>query len=171
MSLTITVHGTPAGQGRISFLGKGRPAIHSNAKELLPWRDAIIAAALDITGGHQYVAYKTQSTACSRCGTAKAEHALLVGVPVAADVTITVEKPKSAPKRRRTWPITRSSTDIDHHVRAALDSLSKAGVYGDDSQVVELTARKVYPGEHPIALDSPGAVIRIWQLGTAGVAS
>lgn len=166
--LTITVHGTPAGQGRVSFLGKGRPAVHSNAKMLLPWRDAVIAATLAITGGHQYVALlASKSTACARCGTAKAEHAVFVAVPMAADITVTVEKPKSAPKRRRTWPITRSSTDIDHHVRAALDSLSKAGVYGDDSQVVELAARKVYPGEHPDALDSPGAVIRVWQLAEA----
>lgn len=162
-SLTITVHGTPAGQGRVSFLGKGRPAIHSNAERLLPWRAAIIAAALAITGGHEYVAYKAHSAACARCGTAKAEHAVFVGVPMAADITVTVEKPKSAPKRRQSWPITRSSTDLDHHVRATLDSLSKAGVFRDDSQVIELTARKVYPGEHPSALAEPGAVIRVWQ--------
>lgn len=141
--LTIRVIGTPAGQGRVSFLGKGRPAIHSNAKKLLPWRDAIAAA--------------TRQAASEGEG-----GALIVGaVPIETDITITVSKPKSAPKRRRTWPITRSSTDLDHHIRAVHDSLSKAGAFGDDSQVVETKARKVYPGEHPLALEEPGALIRV----------
>ena len=140
--LTIRVHGTPAGQGRVSFLGKGRPAIHSNAKKLLPWRDAIILA--------------------TRQEAATGEGALVVGdVPIETDITITVAKPKSAPKRRRTWPITRYSTDLDHHIRAVHDALSKAGAFGDDSQVVETKARKVYPREHPLALGEPGALIRV----------
>ncbi|MDX3283604.1 hypothetical protein [Streptomyces scabiei] len=41
----ITVYGVPAGQGRVSFMGKGRPAVHSNAKVLKPWRKDIITAA------------------------------------------------------------------------------------------------------------------------------
>jgi len=160
--LDFTVHGTPAGQGQVSFLGRGRPAIHTNQKTLKPWRQAIIDAALKATGRHQYIEWGALSE-CAVCRTPKREHALLVGVPVAADITLTVPKPKSAPKTRRTWPITRFSTDIDHHARAVLDSLSAAGVFGDDSQVVELTIRKVYPGEHPQALDGPGAHIRIWR--------
>lgn len=140
--LAVTVHGTPAGQGRVSFLGKGRPAIHSNQKKLLPWREAIIAAVRE--EAH------------------RGDGAMIVGdVPIETDITITVAKPKSAPKRRRTWPITRSSTDLDHHVRAVHDALSRAGAFGDDSQVVETKARKVYPGEHPLALGEPGALIRV----------
>lgn len=140
--LTVRVHGTPAGQGRVSFLGKGRPAIHSNAKRLLPWREAIIAAVhQEATHGDGWI--------------------IAGDVPIETDITLTVVKPKSAPKRRRTWPITRSSTDLDHHIRAVHDALSKAGAFGDDSQVVETKARKVYPGEHPLALTEPGALIRV----------
>ncbi|MEU0493532.1 RusA family crossover junction endodeoxyribonuclease [Nocardiopsis sp. NPDC006139] len=142
--LAVTVHGTPAGQGQVSFLGKGRPAIHSNQKKLLPWREAIITAVR-----------------AELARTAGPARPAFVGEPMETDITITVAKPKSAPKRRRTWPITRSSTDLDHHVRAVHDALSRAGAFGDDSQVVETKARKVYPGEHPLALGEPGALIRV----------
>ncbi|BFP50104.1 hypothetical protein KCMC57_64720 (plasmid) [Kitasatospora sp. CMC57] len=152
------VYGTPAGQGRVSFLGKGRGARHSNETALKPWRAAIVQAAQKATARHTYIDW---NSTCAKCQVAEPDHALYIGVPVAVDLTVTVAKPKSAPKRRRTWPITRSSTDIDHHARACLDALSKAGILHDDSMVVELTARKVYPGEHRMALTEPGAVIWI----------
>jgi Holliday junction resolvase RusA-like endonuclease len=159
--VVFAVYGTPAGQGRISFRGKGRGAYHSNDAKLKPWRKAIINAAQAATGRHTYIDW--QKT-CAKCQVPEAEHALFVGVPMAVSVTITVEKPKSAPKRRRSWPITRYSTDIDHHARACLDALSQSGLLHDDSMVVELTARKVYPHEHLSALDQPGALIRIWRI-------
>lgn len=163
-AIVITVRGEPAGQGRISFLGKGRTK-HSNEKQLLPWRAAIIGAACEVTGRHAYTGDKNDKALCTACGIARGQHAILVGVPVAADITVTVEKPKGALKTRRTWPITRSSTDIDHHARACLDALSQSGViYRDDSQVVDLRIRKVYPGEHTRALPEPGVVIRIREV-------
>ena len=158
---TIYATGTPAGQGRVSFLGKGRPAIHSNAKTLKPWRNAIITAARSSTGAHGYTDF---NGVCLTCRVPKDQHGLYANIPTAAHITITVPKPKSAPKRRRTWPITRASTDIDHHARACLDSLSESGVIRDDSQITELTIRKVYPSEHPDALSEPGAIIRIYTL-------
>lgn len=162
--LTITVHGAPAGQGRLTFLGIGRGAKHSNEKQLKPWRAAIIGAAIEATGRHSFLD-AVGSAGCAICGHAPLDHPLLVGVPVTADITVTVPKPKSAPKQRRTWPITRSSTDIDHHARACLDALSQSGVvYRDDSQVVELKIRKVYPGEHTRALTEPGVVIHIREV-------
>lgn len=162
--VVITVYGTPAGQGQITFLGPGRGAKHTNEKTLKPWRRAIINAALEATGRHEYTEWRAGRCACA---TPKKEHALFVGVPVAVDITITVEKPKSAPKRTRTWPITRFSTDIDHHARACLDALSKAGVFLDDSQVVKLTIGKGYPGEDINTLDRPGAVIHVRRIGGA----
>lgn len=163
-AITITVHGEPAGQGRISFFGPGRSK-HSNEKQLKPWRAAIVTAACDATGRHRYAGESNDKALCITCGVPRGRHAILVGVPVAADITVTVEKPKSAPKLRRTWPITRSSTDIDHHARACLDALSMSGVvYRDDSQVVDLRIRKVYPGEHVRALTEPGVVIRIREV-------
>lgn len=163
-AITITVHGEPAGQGRISFYGRGRSG-HSNEAELKPWRRAIINAACEVTGRHPYKGESNDSALCTTCSVPRKTHAILVGVPVAADITVTVEKPKTAPKRRRTWPITRSSTDIDHHARACLDALSQSGViYRDDSQVVDLRIRKVYPGEHTRALAEPGVVIHVREV-------
>lgn len=164
--VTITVYGEPAGQGQVTFLGKGRGAKHTNEKRLKPWRRAIIAATRETTGCHGYTEWKPTPTTsiCLTCRIPKDRHGLFANVPTRADITITVDKPKSAPKRRRTWPITRSSTDIDHHARACLDSLSESGVIKDDSQITELAIRKVYPGEHPAALDQPGAVIHLYTL-------
>jgi len=162
-AIVVTVYGTPAGQGQVTFLGKGRGAKHTNEKTLKPWRNAIVDAALAATGQHLFNEW--QPGMCAICQVPKKQHGLLVGVPVHAEITITVEKPKSAPKRRRTWPITRYSTDIDHHARAVLDALSVAGVVADDSQVVRLTISKAYPLEGVDTLEQPGAVIRIWQIG------
>jgi hypothetical protein len=103
---TITVYGDPAGQGRVSFMGKGRPAIHSNAKHLKPWRKAIILAARQTTGAHGYTDW---NGICLTCRIEKDQHGLYANTPTRADITITVPKPKTAPKRRRTWPITRSA--------------------------------------------------------------
>lgn len=158
----ITVIGTPAGQGQISFLGKGRGARHTNEKRLKPWRRAVIQAARDATGAHGYTDF---NGVCLTCRIPKQEHGLYANVPTAIELTVTVPKPGNAPKRTRSWPITRYSTDIDHHARACLDSLSESGVIKDDSQIVDLTARKAYPGEHPEALDQPGALIRLYTLG------
>ncbi|NUS25096.1 MAG: RusA family crossover junction endodeoxyribonuclease [Streptomyces sp.] len=157
----IVVYGDPAGQGRVSFMGKGRGAVHSNAKQLKPWRKAIILAARDTTGAHGYTDW---NGICLTCRIPKKKHGLYANIPTRADITVTVPKPPSAPKRRRSWPITRYSTDIDHHARACLDSLSESGVIKDDSQIVDLAIRKVYPGEHPEALSEPGAIIRLYTL-------
>lgn len=90
--------------------------------------------------------------------------------PVCVEATITVTKPKSAPKTRETWPITRSSGDVDKHARNLLDALVDAGVMRDDSQVIEAVVRKRYPGQHPDTLTSPGAVIRVWTHNPANTA-
>jgi len=135
--VTITAFGTPAGQGRLSFYGRGR-AVHSNHKRLMPWRAAIADAARQTVD-------------------------IPLDGPVIVEITVTVPKPASAPKRRTSWPVTRFSGDWDHHARAVCDALTGIA-YRDDSQVVEGTCRKVYPGEGIDALDRPGAVIRIWAV-------
>jgi len=137
--LTITVIGTPAGQGRLSFYGRGR-AVHSNHTRLMPWRKAVADAAHAVC------------------------RAPLTG-PVGIEITVTVPKPASAPKRRLSWPVTRYSGDWDHHARAVSDALTGIA-YADDSQIVEGTCRKCYPEEGIDALDRPGALIRIWALAT-----
>lgn len=139
--LSITVyHDKPVGQGRIAFSRQGR-GYHSNAKRLNPWRKAIVTETTRAIG-HNW--------------------APMTG-PLTVQAHVTVPKPKSAPKRRRTWPTTRTSGDIDHHARALLDSLTAANVWVDDAQVTELCIAKSYPGEEPASLDRPGVRIHIWQ--------
>jgi Holliday junction resolvase RusA-like endonuclease len=73
----------------------------------------------------------------------------LVG-PVEVHLVFAFDKPASYPKRRRCWPITRGSGDLDKLERNVLDALTDAGVVGDDSQVCRLVADKDYVG-HGVA--------------------
>lgn len=144
--LSIVVTGLPAGQGAITFLGKGRPAIHTNQKRLKPWRAAIITAAEKHMLRHHIAP-------------------IAKGAPVETDITIYVPRPKSA--KPGSWPVTRYSSDLDHHARAVHDSLSEAHVFADDSQVVAFSARKTYPSTGAHALDEPGALIHVRVLPEA----
>ena len=170
---TVTVYGEPAGQGALSFKGKG-VAIHTNEKKLKPWRTAISAAAQQAAGTHPYTALpKTKtgialpSQSCTLCGTSRRLHGLLDG-PIGIEITISVAQPAAAAKRGDTRPANRTSSDIDHHARAVLDAITHSSLWRDDAQVVELHARKVWAAGPGIdTLDRPGAVIHIWQLPTA----
>lgn len=142
--LSVGVLGEPVPQGSIRSLGRGRPAQHSNKERLAPWRSHVQA---------------TIETAIERC---VQRPAFPLEGPVAVEVTFTVRKPKSAPKRRRTFPAARP--DVDKLLRGVLDAATAAGVFGDDAQVVEATARKVYPLEHPQALTVPGVYVLVYQV-------
>ncbi|HEY9474350.1 MAG TPA: RusA family crossover junction endodeoxyribonuclease [Mycobacteriales bacterium] len=141
--LVIIVRGQPKPKGSLRHIGHGR--MKEEVKGSPAWRlavkDAAVTAAED--------AGLTEPLVC----------------PLAVEATITVLKPQSAPKRRETWPITRSSGDIDKHARNLLDALADAGVMRDDSQVIDLHIRKCYPGQHPDALDVRGAVIYLYPIG------
>ena len=89
--------------------------------------------------------------------------------PVRVRVTFTVPLPKSVKPERRPWPALAGGVgDIDKLARSALDSLTTAGVWADDGQVVELTAIKAYP-HSPTAdvLPEPGAIIRVTLMPTS----
>jgi Holliday junction resolvase RusA-like endonuclease len=132
----VAVRGVPVGQGAIRSFGPGR-ATHANAPVLKPWRQQIQAAIADIIGRDPV----------PHLG------------PVMVDATFTIKKPTAAPKRRRTFPTTRP--DVDHYIRAVFDAVTASGLWRDDSQVVESSERKVYPGEHPQSLQGPGLVLRV----------
>ncbi len=139
--LTVHVTGSPAAQGSKRHVGGGR--LIEQSKAVAPWRKAVKAAATEAMGRHLLTAP--------------------LGGPLLADITFTVRKPASAPKRRRTWPAVRP--DLDKMLRATFDALTEAQVWLDDGQVVEVTGRKVFPDEHDLALPAPGAVIRVWRIG------
>lgn len=66
-------------------------------------------------------------------------------------LTFWLPRPKSV---KRQYPT--STYDIDKLTRAVLDSITKANIWRDDSDVVELTVRKTYADMH-----EPGVLISI----------
>lgn len=129
--LTFLVAGIPAPQGSKTAWIVGRRAVlfDSNAKKLQPWRAAVAGAA--------------QAAHAAR---APLEGALYV------DVQFRFVRPKTV---RRLWPSVRP--DVDKLARGLLDALTVAAVWGDDAQVVDLHATKIYAAE-------PGAFVRVGQI-------
>jgi len=57
--------------------------------------------------------------------------------------------------------------DLDKLVRSTLDGMTDSGTLPNDSRVVELHAVKTYPAGHLDALDEPGVVITLTEIGPA----
>ena len=150
-ALTVVVNGRPAPQGSKKYAGHRRNAasgrvsavLVEQSKRVKPWRALVTAAAVE---------------ACTIARTAPLDG------PLAAELVFTVLKPASAPKRRRTWPITRHSGDLDKLQRSTFDGLADAQAVVDDARIIRVTAEKTFPGEHPDALSAPGAIIRLYTL-------
>lgn len=136
--ITIRVYGEAGPQGSKRFVGtskSGRGLMVESSKKVAPWREAVKWAAI-------------QSGARGLDG------------PLWVSMVFTLKKPKSAPKRKRTWPATKP--DLSKLARSTEDALTDSGVWADDARVVEyLRLAKVYPGEDRDALDRPGCLITI----------
>lgn len=145
-AVSFQVLGAPIGQGRVTTFGRGM-SVHSNAKTLLPWRTQV------------------QHAAEAAIEEASAWHAFPLVGPVGLYCAFTVKKPVGAPKSRRIYPVTRP--DLSHLLRAVEDALTAAGMFKDDSQLVDERVVKVYPGEHSQALHVPGVVVRVYVVDGA----
>jgi len=149
--ITIRVYGTPAPQGSKA---RGRHGgVYEMSKAVGPWRAAVRLAT---EGELRFLGSITDEPGRSL---PPAEG------PVAVTVVFLMVRPSmhhvagrkdrelkpGAPTRPATRP------DIDKLVRSTLDGLKSGGAYGDDGQVADLCAAKVYcrPG------DQPGARITI----------
>jgi Holliday junction resolvase RusA-like endonuclease len=152
LRLTVVVHGRPAPQGSKKYAGHRRNAasgrisavLVEQSKRVKPWRALVThAAQLALTANH-------------------------IGQPLdgplEAEIIFTVRKPASAPKRRRTWPNTRDSGDLDKLLRSTFDGIADAQAVADDSRIIRVTAEKTFPLERPEALPEPGAIIRLYTL-------
>lgn len=128
-------------QGSKSFRGmskSGKAILSESSKKVKPWREAVKWAARAALRG------------------------MITGA-VEVDMIFTLRKPKTAPKRRKTYPATRP--DLDKCARSTCDALTQAGVIEDDSRIVSFgRLAKVYVGEDKDALDVPGAVIRVRRI-------
>lgn len=117
--------------------------VEAAGKKLKVWRKAIAVAC------HQLISE---------------EHSLLLG-PVRVEVDFFLPRPASVKLSKRALPIV--PPDLDKLTRGCLDAIGqglngKVGdgiIWGDDSQVVELIARKFYADDR-----EPGADIRIFPL-------
>ena len=135
MSLTFDVYGRPAPQGSKRYVGGNRAqgGRFIEASKYLPaWRKAILEAA---------------TVAMDEQGWEK------VSGPVEVHVTFYLERPSTISRSSRPWPI--KPPDLDKLVRS-LDSLTDAGVWDDDGQMVILRAAKQYADTR-----EPGASIKI----------
>lgn len=148
--MTITVYGSPAPQGSKKFMGVrgGKGIMAESSKAVKPWREAVKYASIE----------------AMEQGELSIERHCNGAMPGAIEVRMifTLPKPKSAPKRIRTWPDRKP--DLSKLVRSTEDALTDAGVWEDDARIVKCIASKVYPGEGADALHIPGAVIHIRQV-------
>lgn len=159
--LDIAVYGHPAPQGSKTFYGSsagGKGRFVEASKRVKPWRQDVKAAA--------------EQAIARFCGNYDAVTAAAFPLDMAISVRMvfSVARPKShyrtgrnAHLRRDDAPNRpRSKPDLSKLLRSTEDALKDAGLYKDDSLIVEYSrAAKVYVGEDPEALDRPGVRIRI----------
>jgi crossover junction endodeoxyribonuclease RusA len=141
----IEVRGLPAPQGskRPVRLGNGRVGMVESSKAVGPWREAV------------------------RAETARAMRMMAAPFagPVQVELKFLMLRPKGHYRTGRNASLLRDGApgypsgkpDLDKLARAVLDGLTAGGVWKDDSQVVTLTASKLYA-------ESAGCVITVYTL-------
>lgn len=136
MNLTLEVFGRPAPQGSKRYIGgsakQGGRFIEAS-KYLPAWRKAVTQEALAVIAEERWEK---------------------VEGPVELEVSFFLERPATIKQSARPYPI--KPPDLDKLIRGISDSLTDAGVWQDDSQVVKVIAAKYYDDDH-----KPGAVITI----------
>jgi crossover junction endodeoxyribonuclease RusA len=130
------VAGTPVTQGskKIGRAGRFATLVETRDAELRPWREGVGAEARRWIEQHDTDLFP------------------IAGQPVSAWLYFGLQRPASAPKKRRTWPISARSGDVDKLSRAILDAITGI-LIADDAQVVNLHAIKDY--------DRPGVLVRL----------
>ena len=110
--------------------------VEASGNKLKVWRKAIAAACQDKV---------------------TEEHSLLLG-PVRVEVEFYLPRPVSVTIKKRPLPIV--PPDLDKLLRGLLDGIGQSEViWGDDSQVVQIDAVKLYADE-----TEPGATVTIYGL-------
>jgi Holliday junction resolvase RusA-like endonuclease len=132
--MEIRIYGDPAPQGsKRVFNGR---IVEASGNKLKIWRKAIAAACQNLVSE---------------------EHSLLLG-PVRVEVEFYLPRPASVTQKKRPLPIV--PPDLDKLLRGLLDGIGQSEViWGDDSQVVQIDAVKLYADE-----TEPGATVTIYDL-------
>lgn len=121
-NLDFDVVGLPAPQGsKKAFVRGTRAVLVESSDKVKPWRAAVAWTA------RQAVSTQSWNTTTAA---------------VAIHIDFILPRPKSLPKRVVDHV---KKPDLDKLIRSTLDGISDAGtVWGDDSQVVEVIATKLY---------------------------
>lgn len=145
--LVIAVAGTPAPQGSKTLM-RGR--LVESSKRVKPWREAVVRAVRE---DPRILHFGER-------------------LPVEVEVTFYLPRPaghygtgRNAAALRGDapdYPTAKQRDDVDKLSRSTLDALTESGVLSDDSQVVNLSARKRYAAYE----QRPGAVIRVRTVRT-----
>ena len=77
--------------------------------------------------------------------------------PVQIVIYFRLPRPASVKLSRRPFPAVKP--DVDKLLRNTLDTLTQAGIYRDDAQVVDLFVQKRYATDDPAG--APGATIHV----------
>lgn len=144
--MRIVVQGTPAPQGSKKFVGvhNGRGVMVESSKKVKPWRQDVKAEVERLLANYKHL---------HGVDWIPLDRALRV------TMVFTLPKPISLPKRR-TRPDRKP--DLSKLARSTEDALTDAGLWRDDARVVEYARlAKVYPGDGPWALASPGCIIML----------
>lgn len=116
--ISFDVAGNPVGQGNHRIARGGPfPRLYDSAKGLDAWRALVSWTAKEFAP------------------------VTPIEGPIRLEVTFWLPLPKSAPKRKRIYPIRKP--DIDKLIRAVADALTGV-LYRDDSQIVEALVLKRY---------------------------
>lgn len=83
--------------------------------------------------------------------------------PVEVVLTFALRRPKSVSARKRPLPVVKP--DVDNLVKAVLDGLGRTSLWVDDSQVVSLSATKVYADDEG---ELPRTVISVCDMEAPG---
>lgn len=159
--MIFTVIGVPAPQGSKKFVGHakaktpgakyGRAILVEMSKKVKPWRQDVTAAALAARGD-----------------------AVPMEGPIVVRMLFFLPKPLHAPKNRKTYAM--RAPDLSKLIRSTEDAITDAGVWMDDSRVVQTIAEKTYVGEtlgiysalpesfNGRTLIAPGAIVEILRL-------
>lgn len=132
MKLTLRVYGDPAPQGsKRVFNGR---VVEASGEKLKRWRKAIAAECQRVKQENENIFFT---------------HGVVV------EVDFYLPRPASVSQKKRPHPIV--PPDLDKLARGMLDGIGQSEViWGDDSQVINLIARKYYAD-----LEAPGAIVTI----------
>lgn len=135
--LSFFVNGSPVPQGsKTGYVRNGRAVLVEANKKLPVWRKTVKFAALEAINQKPWV---------------------MLNQPVKLVVNFYLPRPKD-PKHKQ-YP--GSKPDLDKLVRAVSDALTEAGVWKDDSLVVELFATKAWANHDFHDQPEPGCFIHI----------